>query len=82
MTKNTDGSVDSATAAGTRGYADRFDPHPGQYRDVLGLHWSSVGIGTYLGGVDDETDAQVTDAVRAAVNGGINVIDTAANYRR
>ena len=82
MTKNTDGSVVSATTAGTGRYIDRFDPQPGQYRDVLDLHWSSVGIGTYLGGVDDETDTQVTNAVRAAVNGGINVIDTAANYRR
>ncbi|MBO6520493.1 MAG: aldo/keto reductase [Rhodospirillales bacterium] len=82
MTEDTTGKVVGATAAGTQRFADRFAPEPGQYRDVLDLHWSSVGIGTYLGDADDKTDEQVTAAVCKAVAGGINVIDTAANYRR
>jgi len=82
VTKNTTASAGGATREGTSRFAERFEPNPGQYRAALDLTWSSVGIGTYLGDVDDKTDDDVTNAVRAAVCGGINVIDTAANYRR
>ncbi|WNJ98711.1 aldo/keto reductase [Thalassospiraceae bacterium LMO-JJ14] len=82
MTKSTVENKASATPAGTLRFAERFSARPGQYRGALDLNWSSVGIGTYLGGIDDKTDVAVSVAVRAAVNGGINVIDTAANYRR
>ncbi len=51
------------------------------YRTAQGRRVSTLGLGTYLGGADDETDAHYADAVRAAVAGGINVIDTAINYR-
>jgi aryl-alcohol dehydrogenase-like predicted oxidoreductase len=40
-----------------------------------------MGIGTYLGEADDATDKSYTAAVVAAVEGGLNVIDTAINYR-
>lgn len=42
---------------------------------------SSLGIGTYLGPMDDETDRAYTSAVRTAIRQGINVIDTSLNYR-
>ncbi|MBV8053776.1 MAG: aldo/keto reductase [Deltaproteobacteria bacterium] len=42
---------------------------------------SSVGIGTYLGDEDAATDAAYAEAIRAAVLGGINLVDTAVNYR-
>jgi len=42
---------------------------------------SSLGIGTYLGGMDDATDASYEEAIRTALNGGINFIDTSLNYR-
>ena len=42
---------------------------------------SSLGVGTYLGEPDAATDQAYTDAVVAAVEGGINVVDTAINYR-
>ena len=42
---------------------------------------SSIGIGTYLGEADDATDGAYADAVVAAVQGGINVVDSAINYR-
>lgn len=45
------------------------------------LSLSSLGIGTYLGKDDDATDALYTAAVTRAVERGINVIDTAINYR-
>ncbi len=42
---------------------------------------SSIGIGTYLGNADDATDLSYTRAIVRAVQLGVNVIDTAANYR-
>jgi aryl-alcohol dehydrogenase-like predicted oxidoreductase len=42
---------------------------------------SSIGIGTYLGDADDATDLRYTRAIVRAVQLGVNVIDTAANYR-
>src|ERR1044072_5195600 len=45
------------------------------------LALSSIGIGTYLGGADEVTDQSYTRAIVRAVQLGVNVIDTAANYR-
>jgi aryl-alcohol dehydrogenase-like predicted oxidoreductase len=42
---------------------------------------SSLGIGTYLGQPDAKTDEGYAAAAAAAVESGINVIDTAINYR-
>jgi len=42
---------------------------------------SSLGIGTYLGPMDDDTDRAYTSAVRTALRQGINVVDTSLNYR-
>jgi aryl-alcohol dehydrogenase-like predicted oxidoreductase len=50
-------------------------------RATTGLVMSSIGIGTYLGDADAETDSNYADAVVRAVQLGCNVIDTAANYR-
>ncbi len=39
-------------------------------------------MGTYLGDADDETDRRVEEAIcQSVASGGINVIDTAINYR-
>src|SRR5258708_12318496 len=45
------------------------------------MFFSSLGIGTYLGQPDAKTDESYRAAVVAAAEGGINVIDTAINYR-
>ncbi|MDZ7688900.1 MAG: aldo/keto reductase [Halobacteriales archaeon] len=45
------------------------------------LRLSSVGIGTYLGDADDETDTAYVDALTTAFNMECNVVDTAVNYR-
>jgi aryl-alcohol dehydrogenase-like predicted oxidoreductase len=45
------------------------------------LTLSSIGIGTYLGDDSDETDAAYADTMRLAIASGINVIDSAINYR-
>jgi aryl-alcohol dehydrogenase-like predicted oxidoreductase len=73
-----------ATAQGTLRYAARFQGRAaaGHFRDVqAGLVLSSIGIGTYLGEPDDATDKGYANAVIAAVEGGINVVDSAINYR-
>lgn len=74
----------SATADGTLRYAARFQGRaaPGHFREIRGgLVLSSVGIGTYLGEPDDSTDLAYTAAIIAAIENGINVVDSAINYR-
>jgi aryl-alcohol dehydrogenase-like predicted oxidoreductase len=73
----------SATHDGTSQYAKRFAGRAadGHFREAHGLVLSSLGIGTYLGQPDDKTDQGYTASVTAAVESGINVIDTAINYR-
>jgi len=72
-----------ATAESTKRYADRFNglAAAGHFREVQSLALSSLGIGTYLGQPDDKTDGGYVASVIAAVENGINVIDTAINYR-
>jgi len=70
-----------ATAAGTQAYASRFSHLPGNFRPMIGVSASSIGIGTYLGEPDAETDQDYESAIAAALRGGINLIDTAVNYR-
>jgi aryl-alcohol dehydrogenase-like predicted oxidoreductase len=75
--------VGSATFEGTARYCERFKGQaaPGHFREQQKLCLSSIGIGTYLGNADDETDARYTAAVVRAAELGANVIDAAANYR-
>jgi len=70
-----------ATSQATASYASRHADLPGNFRSVLGLAVSSVGIGTYLGETDEETDRAYEESIRASLRGGINLIDTAVNYR-
>jgi len=72
-----------ATPDGTKKYAARFDGRAaeGHFREQQGLWLSSLGIGTYLGEPDAATDKAYTAAIVAAVEGGVNVIDSAINYR-
>ena len=72
-----------ADAEGTARFRERFagTAAGGHFRTEQGLWLSSIGIGTYLGGWDEETDRSYADAVVRAAELGSNVIDTAANYR-
>ena len=78
------GIAGRATEEGTARLAARHQGAlgKGHYSRAKNLNWSSVGIGTNLGGQDDASDALVADAVEGVVAGGLNVIDSAANYRR
>jgi aryl-alcohol dehydrogenase-like predicted oxidoreductase len=71
-----------ATPEGTKKFAERQnqDSHE-NYKNVHNLTLSNVGIGTYLGNPDTETDKLVEDAIKKSILGGINVIDSAINYR-
>jgi aryl-alcohol dehydrogenase-like predicted oxidoreductase len=72
-----------ATPEGTARYAARLQGTvaAGHFREFQGLKISSIGLGTYLGEHDAETDAQYRDAIMRAVELGCNLIDTAINYR-
>ena len=72
-----------ATSEGTTRYRERFrgvavEEH---FRFEQNLWLSSIGVGTYLGNADEETDRAYAEAIARAVELGANVIDTAANYR-
>jgi aryl-alcohol dehydrogenase-like predicted oxidoreductase len=72
-----------ATTEGTERFRERFrdTAAEGHFRFEQNLWLSSIGVGTYLGGADEETDRAYADAIARAVELGTNVIDTAANYR-
>lgn len=80
----THGRVEHATAAGTRRYQRRFAAARGEefYRSFLNdLVVSSLGIGTYLGEPTTADDEAYAATVRAAIGAGVNLVDTAINYR-
>jgi aryl-alcohol dehydrogenase-like predicted oxidoreductase len=71
-----------ATPEGTDRYRQRFQAKmPGHFREFQGLWLSSIGIGTYLGDPTAAFDGLYREAVGDALENGINVIDTAVNYR-
>ena len=72
-----------ATAEGTARLAARFPALAAKrfYRTAQGLTISSLGLGSYLGNIDDATDAGYAAAVTLALRNGINFIDTSLNYR-
>ena len=71
---------DEATAAYAARFSDRYEPD--FFRTGLaGRMLSSLGIGTYLGECSADDDAAYADAIAAALTAGVNVVDTAINYR-
>jgi aryl-alcohol dehydrogenase-like predicted oxidoreductase len=72
-----------ATLEGTARFRERFKERADEshFRHEQNLWLSSIGIGTYLGNWDAETDRRYTESVMRALELGANVIDTAANYR-
>ena len=70
-----------ATPDGTDAYRRRANAAPEHFR-AFGECWlSSVGIGTYLGAEDSATDELYRNALTRALELGLNVVDTAVNYR-
>lgn len=79
----------SASSEGTARYRDRFPKlrDAGHFRRPQGvpgageLWLSSIGLGTYLGEPTPQVDAQYREALATALGSGINLLDTAINYR-
>jgi aryl-alcohol dehydrogenase-like predicted oxidoreductase len=74
-----------ATAAGTARYGARVAPklasdflRPISHDGVLA---SSIGLGSYLGECDEADDIRYADTAHHAIATGINLLDTAINYR-
>ncbi len=71
-----------ATSEGTKKFAERQNEDTKKnYKTVQDLTLSNIGVGTYLGNPDSETDYLVQDAVKKSILSGVNVIDSAINYR-
>jgi len=73
----------SATKEGTTRYAQKFAGRAaaGHFRETQRMVLSSLGLGTYLGQPDAKTDEGYAAAAVVAVENGINVLDSAINYR-
>lgn len=73
----------SATPEGAWRYAARFPRAEAAsfFNTVEGCRVSSLGMGTYLGGMDEATDRSYMQSALAALRGGINFLDTSLNYR-
>jgi aryl-alcohol dehydrogenase-like predicted oxidoreductase len=71
----------AATAEGSRRFAGRSTAAPGHFRQAAGLSLSSIGLGTYLGKEDAATDRGYEESVAIALGSGVNVFDSAINYR-
>jgi aryl-alcohol dehydrogenase-like predicted oxidoreductase len=72
-----------ATMEGTERYRERHKAsvNENHYRLEQNMWLSSIGLGTYLGQPNEQTDRAYADAAVRAIELGANLIDTAANYR-
>jgi len=51
------------------------------YKNFLDLQLSEIGIGTYLGNPDPITNESYKNTIKKGIELGVNVVDTAINYR-
>jgi aryl-alcohol dehydrogenase-like predicted oxidoreductase len=72
-----------ATTAGTRRLAERSAELGADFHRHFPrkLTVSALGIGSYLGDCTDADDERYRHVVRAAITSGVNIVDTASNYR-
>ena len=67
------------------GEADNLDVHHDNFKALAQneqIRITSIGIGSYMGEPDDQTDFELYNAIKTSVlSGGVNHIDTAPNYR-
>lgn len=72
-----------ATPEGTERFKNRFLPQldTSFFRQKNDLWFSSIGLGSYLGEPDETTDKLYETALKEAVLSGVNVFDSAINYR-
>jgi aryl-alcohol dehydrogenase-like predicted oxidoreductase len=72
-----------ATGPATWAYRDRFGESFGRtyFRRYGDGVVSSIGLGTYLGDPTDDRDRAYREVITEALESGVNVVDTATNYR-
>ncbi len=71
-----------ATPEGTSRYVARLaSAAAGHFRALASWKASSLGLGTYLGDPTEPDDAAYEEALLECLRHGVNVIDTAINYR-
>lgn len=72
-----------ATLEGTEKFKNRFREKldAAHFRQREGLWFSSIGMGSYLGEPDPTTDQLYKEAFKEAIRCGVNVMDSAVNYR-
>ncbi|WP_136715803.1 aldo/keto reductase [Halorientalis salina] len=72
-----------ATRAATWDYRDEHHERFARtyFRAFSDCVVSSIGVGTYLGNPTDAADEGYHDAIVRALESGVNVVDTAINYR-
>src|SRR5947207_5113633 len=70
-----------ATLEGTTRFAKRAQAADGHFRAAMGVSLSSIGLGTYLGKEDAATDGGYEESIAVALASGVNVFDSAINYR-
>ncbi|MCH6574572.1 MAG: hypothetical protein IH795_05120 [Bacteroidetes bacterium] len=63
-----------ASEEGTAKFAKNSNANSKNFCIAQALTLSNVGIGTYLGQPDTETDQLVKKAIKMSINAGINVI--------
>lgn len=78
-----DRDAHQATTVGTRRFTARTAARGDDFRRTLPrkLVTSVLGLGTYLGDCTDEDDAAYAAVVHEALASGVNLFDTAINYR-
>lgn len=70
-----------AAPEGTAAFAKAHPSADGFFRVHRNLTLSSLGLGSYLGDVGPEANRQYEEAAHVAMASGVNVLDTAINYR-
>jgi hypothetical protein len=75
--------IGRANAEGTQRYMERQRKKcpPAHFREAGDLVASSIGLGTYIGESNEGTNSLVEEAVVDSVQRGVNLIDSAINYR-
>jgi len=70
-----------ATIEGTNDYFKRLKMHDFMIVESENFNTSKMGIGTYLGDFSKEDSELYQQAINYALMNGINLVDTAVNYR-
>ena len=75
-----------ATSEGTAQFKEASingsNAHSSYFNEVLGLHFSSLGFGTYLGEPEASDDQKMEEVLKYLLRSKlVNVIDTAINYQ-